>query len=320
VSTVSFGSAHLLVDHMPPAMARQLLEAAIAAGATRLDTAPLYGHGAAEALVAEVAGAHPGVAVTTKVGLEPVPPPPAWRRLIGSAMRRLPSAMSEELRALLRRGRTVSQASGPSGRFGLAAVRRSIDRSLTRLGHVDRLLLHEVHPADINDELLRQLERYRDQGDVTRFGVATGNAVTLEALRRGQGLFTVAHVSVDPLGVALPELSAMPAVRWVGHGALGVNGRSLALLQQKLQAQPALASRWQRAVTGTEFASANGLARALLARASAAGPAEVLVATRRPERVSWTVLAASGVFPLPPTARAVIDEALARPLTPKAPP
>ncbi len=321
---VAFGSAHLLVGGMPLATAQALLEAAVAAGAGRLDTAPLYGHGGCEALVAAVAAAAAAtgmaVPVTTKVGLEPVAPPSPWRAAASAALRRLPPHTVAAVRRWLGRGDAAAPLqTAPSGRFGCAAVQRSIERSLSRLGRIDRLLLHEVHLADITDELLQLLAGYRSRGDVAVLGIATGNAVTLAALQLGAGLFSVAHISVDPLGAHLPQLlaqvKALPGVRVVGHGALGAGGRALQHVGRRLQADQGLAERWSAAVQGTPFAGPEGIASALLARAAATGVAELLVSTRRLPRVAPLLQAAAASQPLPPLAAGVLDDLLRQPMT-----
>ena len=310
---VNFGSAHLFVDGMTAAAARALLEAALDAGADRLDTAPLYGHGASEALVAEVVanrGASRQVPVTTKVGLEPRRPPARWRRGASRLLRTLPDPLVEKLRGL-RAATAPASSDAPSGRFELDAVERSIERSLSRLGFIDRLLLHEVHPADITEPLLALLAGYRRRGDVATLGVATGNASTFEALRRSDGVFTVAHVSVDAIDIPWAEaIGRLPAVQWVGHGALGAGGGTLRRLRRRLANEPEVERPWARAVEGTEFATEDGLAAALFARVAAEFSGELLVASSRLAQVPRSIAMASASGSLPPAARRLLDDLL----------
>ena len=307
VQTVTFGSASLLMEGMPRDRARAVLEAAVAAGAPRLDTAPMYGHGDTEGLVAEVAAAHPGVAVTTKVGIEPAPPPPRWRSVAAAVLSSLPGPLQERARRAA--GLAQAPLDQPSGRFGLEAVRASVERSLARLGPLDRLLLHEVHPADVTDDLLALLQGYQERGDVASLGVATQNEVTAEALARGGGLLTVAHVTVSSLGPGLPVLP--DGVHVVGHGVLGAGGADLRRARAALAADARLGRRWEEATAGTAHAGAGGLALALLDRARALPVPELLVATTRAERVAPTLAAASGLAPLSARASEVLGDVLA---------
>jgi hypothetical protein len=198
-----------------------------------------------------------------------------------------------------------AQSRLPSGRFDSSGVKRSIERSLARLGPLDRLLLHEVHLPDITDDLLEILGSYRTRGDVAAIGVATGDDVTPAALERGQGLFTVAHVSADVLAPHRRSLQALRSsppyqgVQLVGHGVLGPAGRTLVRLRARLAADRALAQRWSDAAAGTVFEGADGPARALLSLAARDFPGELLVATTRLPRVASTLAAASGVHVLP---------------------
>ncbi len=285
---VTFGSAHLFQSSMTPVAARALLEAALAAGATRLDTAPMYGHGASEALVAEVALAA-GVPVTTKVGIEPTPPPSPARLVVARAVRALPAPLERAVRRV-RSGASPFAVDAASGRFAVAAVRASVDRSLRLLrgaGRIDRLLLHEVWPGDVDDELLAALAAYQSAGDVRELGVATQNTMTAACLERGAGLLTVAHVSAAPSGPGVPALPA--GAHGVGHGLLGAGGADLATVGRRSPLPGPV--------------SDPSLARALVRYAATrSGLSEVLVATSRLDRVADLVTA-----PGDPTA---LDDAL----------
>lgn len=308
---VTFGSAHLFVDGMPAALARELLDCAVQAGVARLDTSPSYGYGQSEALVAQVAARWADLRVSTKVGLAPSVRPPRWRSAAGRLLDRLPAGSREALKSALGRRRPEPADNAPSGRFDIDTVRLSIERSLVRLGPLDRLLLHEVHPADVTDDLLELLLGYRRRGDLATLGVATANAATLAALARSHGLFTVAHVNVDPLGWPIPGLAELADIRLVGHGALGPAGRTLAHVRARIATRPALARHWAAAVAGTRYDGPAGMADALLARASQTFAGELIVATRRPGRIPGTVSAASGLHVLPAPIAAVLSDALA---------
>ncbi len=273
---MTFGSAHLFAPGTSAAQARALLEAALDAGATRLDTAPSYGYGRSEELVVEVAAAA-GVPVTTKVGLEAVAPPSRARWAAGRALRAVRPRRPQD-------GPGTPPSDAPSGRFAPAAVGAGIDRSLRRSqrrggpARLDRLLLHEVLPADVTDELLTLLAARVDAGDVGQLGTATRNALTAPCLARGAGLLTVAHVSASRRGPGVPALPA--GVHVVGHGLLGAGGADLAAARRALGRGP---RRRDGGALATE-----------LVRLAAAGLPEVVVATRRLERVAEVVRAAAG--------------------------
>ncbi|MEJ5945296.1 aldo/keto reductase [Pseudokineococcus basanitobsidens] len=305
MTDVVLGTAHLfgLADE---ATSRRLLQRGWDAGARRLDTAPLYGGGRSEPEVGDFLDGRDGVrSVTTKVGLEARTGRRSPRHLArGAARRLLPGRASGALDAALDR-----RATRPTGRFGSEAVRASVERSLRRLhGRVDRLLLHEVSPHDLDEELLALLRRLLESGDVGAVGTATANALTAAAVARGEGLLTVVHHEVGPLSPPV-TLPASVTTR-VGHGLLGGGGTHLAALRDALR-EPVLADRWREAVSGTPFDGPVGLPEALLARAAHLPVDEVLVATSRPDRLPRSVSLARGDVALPPAVLEVVDAAAA---------
>lgn len=310
MTDVVLGTAHLFGLADAPTSER-LLHDAWDLGVRRYDTAPLYGGGRSEPAVgALLADRRAAVrSLTTKVGLLPRTGPRSPVQLAGGVARRvLPAPVLGRARDVvgraLGRGTGAADGTGPTGRFAPDAVRASVEESLRRLGgRVDRLLLHEVSPGDVDDELLGALRRLVDAGDVGAVGVATQNHLTRPALDRGAGLLTVAHVAVGPLS---PPVDVPPGVLVVGHGLLGGGGSHLAALREAL-AGPGAGTAWDTAVAGTPFAGPDGLPAALLARGAALGLAEVLVATTRPARLARTVALARGEEPLPPAALAVLE-------------
>ncbi|MEJ5915899.1 aldo/keto reductase [Pseudokineococcus sp. 1T1Z-3] len=306
MTDVVLGTAHLfgLADE---ATSRQLLEVGWEAGARRLDTAPLYGGGASEPEVGAFLRGREGLlSVTTKVGLEPRTGRRSPRQLAtGVARRVLPGRASGLVDAALDR-----RATRPTGRFGADDVRASVERSLRRLGgRVDRLLLHEVSPHDVDDALLAVLADLLAKGDVGAAGTATSGALTPAAVARGEGLLTVVHHEVGPLSPPV-TLPATVTTR-VGHGLLGGESSHLRALSAALE-EPTLAARWRDAVAGTAFEGPAGLAEALLARGATLPVDEVLVATTRPERLPRTLSLARGDEPLPGPVLAVLADAAGR--------
>ena len=299
MTRVAAGTAHLF-GLVPADESRGLLAAAWDAGFRRFDTAPSYGHGACESELTHVlATARAEAVVTTKVGIAPVLASRP-RRIAGRVLRSLPPP----IKAVVRRGRPAAH-----GRFGVDEVRESVDRSLDRLGTVDRLLLHEVAPHDITDDLLTILVQYRDDGRVAELGVATQNDLTVECVHRAPELFTAAHISVGPLSghVDLPD----SVTARVGHGMLGPGASHLMAVETELRRDRQLGRRWADTVSDTSWTGRSGLAAALMAT-SAQKCTEVILATSRAERLKPTrVLLENNVQP-PAHCVAVLDEAVRR--------
>jgi aryl-alcohol dehydrogenase-like predicted oxidoreductase len=165
VSEVGFGTWTLASDWWGHVADQQgLLHAALDAGITFFDTAPVYGSdGAGESLLADVLKSHRDeIVLTTKFGYDIDAP----REHPGQSER--PQDWRPE------------------------AVRSQLDASLRRLGtdYVDLYQLHNARLAPIlDDELWAELERIRGSGKVRELGVALGPAIGwveegLESLRR----------------------------------------------------------------------------------------------------------------------------------------
>ena len=300
MTRVVAGTAHLF-GLVPAGESRGLLAAAWDAGFRRFDTAPSYGHGACESELTHVlATARAEAAVTTKVGIAPTAPASRPRRIVGRVLRSLPPPM----KAVARRGRPAAH-----GRFGVDEVRESVDRSLDRLGTVDRLLLHEVAPQDITDDLLTLLARYRDDGRVAELGVATQNDLTVECVHRAPELFTAAHISVGPLSghVDLPD----SVTARVGHGMLGPGASHLTAVETELRRDRELGRRWADAASDTSWTGRSGLAAALMSTA-AQNCTEVILATSRAERLGPTRMLLENSERPPAHCVAVLNEAVRR--------
>ncbi len=159
VSRFAFGTASL--HHLRDAAERErLLLSAADAGFTHFDTAPLYGFGGAERLLAALFAARRGITVATKVGLYP------------------PGGADQGETAMLARkagGKLLAALSRPIADGSVARARASLDGSLRRLGRpqVDLLMIHEPQRALIaTDEWQRWLEEERSAGRVRQFGLA----------------------------------------------------------------------------------------------------------------------------------------------------
>lgn len=261
-----------------------VLDAAWDEGFRAFDTAPSYGYGEGEiALARMLPGRRDQARVTTKAGLGPANRPGRTLRIAKMAARRLPSAAQNRLR------RSIS--GGPSGNFSPAAVQRSIDSSLSRLVHIDRLLLHEVTPNDLTDELLDRLTTYQKRGDVGQIGVATANRLTVDCIARAPDLLVIAQVAAGPFD---EPVEFLPNVTYVGHGLLGPEGADLRLLQGRLSASASALRQWQERAARTRWDAPSGVADVLLARAVGTGLDGAIVATSRPERLAATRAILSG--------------------------
>lgn len=173
---LGFGCAHL------PGMLREkdavaLLETALDLGITHFDTAPLYGWGAAEPLLGQLAARRRDeMKIVTKVG---VAPPGTTARAIGKLSGRAPRPRF--------------------GRFSIDQVRESFDQSLRalRTEKVDALLLHEVTPEHLSDELLRALDLLKRDGKVAALGLATSATHSTAILRAYGDRFDIVQVAMD---------------------------------------------------------------------------------------------------------------------------
>jgi aryl-alcohol dehydrogenase-like predicted oxidoreductase len=163
VSEVGFGAWTIATDWWGKVDDKAgLVHAALDAGITFFDTAPVYGDdGFGETILAEILGRRDDVIVTTKVGYDIDAP-------------RIAPGHSER-----------PQDWRPE------SVRAQVEASLRRLGrdHIDLLQLHNVRIEPVRDDALwEELERLRVEGKVRELGIALGPAIGwldegLESLR-----------------------------------------------------------------------------------------------------------------------------------------
>ena len=202
VSEVGFGVWTLASDWWGPVDDKQgLMHAALDAGITFFDTAPVYGQeGFGESLLAPLLHSHRDeVVLTTKGGYDIDAP----REYAGQSER--PQDWRPE------------------------AVRGQLEASLRRLetDHVDLYQLHNARLAPVlDDDLWAELERLRHQGKIRELGVALGPAIGwveegLEALRRRPiaSLQTVFNILEQEPGLTF---AAEPAV---SDGRVGLISR-----------------------------------------------------------------------------------------------
>ncbi len=164
VSEVGFGVWSIATDWWGKVEDKAgLVNAALDAGITFFDTAPVYGEdGYGERIVAELLGDRDDVVITTKCGYDLTAP-------------RIAPGHSER-----------PQDWRPE------AVRAQLEDSLRRLGRetIDLYQLHNVRMDPVlADELWAELDAFKQEGKVREVGVALGPAIGwtdegLEALRR----------------------------------------------------------------------------------------------------------------------------------------
>lgn len=283
-----FGTAHLF-GLVSEAESMPILRGAHEAGFQHFDTAPSYGFGRCEPALGEfLTDLAPAPAITSKTGIRPLAEPPWAVKAAKGLARQLP----ENLQRRLRGGGT----STGHGNFQPADVQASVELSLRRLGRLDRLVLHEVAPRDITEELLSCLSAYVERGDVGQLGVATANELTAACLSRAPQTFQVAHFSVGPLSPPV-ELPGTVTVR-VGHGIFGPGALHLKQLQARLDSEPGLGDEWRETTAGTRWQGSAGLADALLARSCTLGLTDVILATARVQKLPATRALVLGEDPL----------------------
>lgn len=168
VSTLSLGTSGIgnLYRPMDDAVAASIVDAALTAGVTYVDTAPHYGLGLAEQRIGAAIAGVPGVAVSTKVGriLEPNP-------------------VADPGDDLADGGFAVEARWRRRWDFSRDGVLRSLDDSTKRLGrdHIDIVFVHDPddHMAEALGDALPALVELRDAGVVGAIGAGMNSAPLL---------------------------------------------------------------------------------------------------------------------------------------------
>lgn len=182
-SRIGLGCARLS-GGFAEANSRRVIAAALRSGIRYFDTAPSYGGGASErVLAAALRGCRDEVQLCTKVGLERASPRAAAeiKTMLLSGIRAL---LPERAVGRLNRVRRAQVQSLPQrtsrGNFDLTFMRSSVAQSLQELQteRLDCLLLHEPGSSDPNPEAAAALLALVASGTVTRLGVATGGIST----------------------------------------------------------------------------------------------------------------------------------------------
>lgn len=209
-----------------------LVEGAYDYGFRHFDVAPPYGNGLAERILGDVLGpVRDSVTIVTKAGIAH-PRAGAGFRLV----RRLFLPVKATFPGLWNRasGR-ANHVVAPQGRFKPDELTTSVQESLRRLrtDRVDVLLLHEIQPQDINEELLRAIESIQSRGWVGAVGIGTTVPNSVRIVEQHPRTF--AWVQANHYWAAfLPQLRT-GAHRLVTHGCLRSGRRVVAsqAFQQK---------------------------------------------------------------------------------------
>lgn len=231
---MGFGCARL-PGSLSPSEAQTLLETALDSGVSHFDTAPLYGWGAAEPLLGELARRRRDeMTIVTKAG---VAPPGLAARAIAKLSR--------------------APAHARFNRFAPDQVRRSLDASLRalRTDRVEALLLHEIAPNQVSDELLGVLQNLKREGKAAAIGLATSADAASVLLREHPSLFDVVQL---PYGAATPA-----GVPIIVHSVLASN---IDAMSNRL-AQDAAAARRFEDRTGVAAGDRRALGELLLREA-----------------------------------------------------
>lgn len=255
---------------IPGAMSRRealaLLETALDRGITHFDTARMYGAGAAEGVLGQLAARRRAeMTIVSKAGIAVAPRfERAARRLLGPA-------------APKRLGQTRA------GKFAPAELRASVDISLRELrtDYLDALLLHEVLPHHVTDELVRELEALSGAGKVRAYGIATSREATEAICAAYPRLCAIVQVPAAPPGAA-------PGPRFgdaflIEHTVLR---SQLDAAMARFARDAEAAQRLQREF-GVAPGDRAGLGRLLLMRQISLNPGGItLFSSSSPERVS----------------------------------
>ena len=160
-----------------------LIEMAYEAGFRHFDVAPSYGNGMAERILGDVlASVRPHITLVSKAGIAS----PRNARLLRT-VRKAVLPIRTVWPGLWRRAAVTAQrASVSHGQFRLDEVQSSLEVSLKRLrtDQLDALLLHEVRPGDVSDELAMWLTNQRSGGRVKAVGIGTDVTSSIALLAR----------------------------------------------------------------------------------------------------------------------------------------
>ncbi len=229
VSRVIFGAMALSAAGRDPQRRIGTIQAAIDAGSTSIDTAPLYEYGQAEELLGRaLAGRRGRAQVLTKVGLR-------WDDPRGQPLYRFRDARG--------RDQAVRRNSRPD------SVRLEVERSLQRLG-VEVLDLVQVHHPDPETPVADTMGALADllrAGKLRAIGVSNCSAAQMRMAQAALGSIPLASNQLRySLVERWPELEVLPYAREAQIGVLAYSPLAQGLLSGGMRAETLAAADMRR--------------------------------------------------------------------------
>ncbi|KJC49470.1 hypothetical protein UP09_07155 [Bradyrhizobium sp. LTSP885] len=292
---IGFGCSHITGGFEARTNVR-LLRRAYDLGLRHFDTAPMYGHGTSEEVLgAAFRGERHNVVIATKVGIPhgELNPRRQLLRLIATPLRRWTPGLSKLA------ARRIYSAPAQTD-FSPSFVDRSIEKSLKKLqtDYIDLLLLHEVRPADISQELLAKLQALVREGKVRRLGIGT----SIESMKHIREAGLEFEVYQRPWSVFVPDEELFADRYQIFHGSILGAMRAVG---EKLRGDAESRKRLE-GLCGLEIRSSDDIAKVLLLAAISANPRGlVLFSSRSKHRVTSYLKFAQGAGTGPDLLRAL---------------
>ena len=203
LSRLGFGTSGIMGSSMTAGGRLRLLAAAFDQGVRHFDTAPLYGMGLAEEVLAIFArGRRSDITITSKFGLLPPSIHPLLRPALPIARtinRHLCGQLSPQHQDMANRAIRALPVVGTSsfpdtpgssspGRgshpYKPAEIRHGLEESLRKLGtdYIDFYLLDECQRGNLDEEVISLLEALVVEGKIRAYGLGSGRKSSREIL------------------------------------------------------------------------------------------------------------------------------------------